>query len=163
MRDITYCSHTDCYYRDCTRHQNHAPKDIDISIADLNDGYCFIPEGLLETKHKHMRERLMSAICKGTQNTTYKCDNPTRAMCDADGGCCYCENIAEAVINEFKDCREGEAYWIDVSKPGQITCGGNAVYACGRCGSVYGSFELVPSAKYCRDCGARMKLKGVSE
>ena len=161
MRDITYCSHIDCYYRDCARHQSNAPEGRDISIADLNDGYCFIPESLLETKHRHMKERLMSAICKGTQNTNYRCDNPTRAMCDADGSCYYCETIAEAVIEEFKDCREGEAYWIDVAKPGQITCGGNPVYACGRCGKVYGSFEIVPSAEYCSGCGARMKLKEV--
>lgn len=50
-----------------------------------------------------------------------------------------------------------EAYWIDVTKPGQITCGGNPVYACGNCGEVYGSFEIIPSAKYCKECGARMK------
>ena len=136
MRDITYCSHIDCYYRDCTRHQCRAPEGQAISIADLNDGYCFIPVELVKTKHKHLRERLAAAICKGTQNTNYKCDNPTRAMCDVDGGCYYCENIAEAVIEEFKDRIEGEAYWIDITKPGQITCGGNPVYACGRCGDV---------------------------
>ena len=50
-----------------------------------------------------------------------------------------------------------EAYWVDVTKPGQITCGGNPVYACGNCGKVYGSFEIIPSAKYCEECGARMK------
>lgn len=50
-----------------------------------------------------------------------------------------------------------EAEWVDATKPGQITCGGNPVYACGRCGEVYGSFELFPSAKYCRECGAKMK------
>ena len=50
-----------------------------------------------------------------------------------------------------------EAYWVDVTKPGQITCGGNPVYACGNCGEVYGSFEIIPSAKYCKECGARMK------
>lgn len=156
---ITYCSHLDCYFRDCTRHQNNAPADRDISIADLDDGYCFVPESLLETKHRHKKERLMSAICKGTQSTNYKCDNPTKAMCDADGGCYYCEIIAEAIIDEFKNCIEGEAYWVDATKPGQITCGGNPVYACGRCGDIYGSHELFPSAKYCRKCGAKMKFK----
>jgi hypothetical protein len=50
-----------------------------------------------------------------------------------------------------------EANWVDVTKPGQITCGGNPVYACSRCGDIYGSHELFPSAKYCRECGARMK------
>jgi hypothetical protein len=44
MRDITYCSRTDCYFRDCVRHQSHAPLDRPISIADLNDGYYFAPE-----------------------------------------------------------------------------------------------------------------------
>lgn len=53
-----------------------------------------------------------------------------------------------------------EADWLDVTKPGQITCGGNPVYACGRCGDIYGSFEIIPSAKYCRACGAKMRLKG---
>lgn len=50
-----------------------------------------------------------------------------------------------------------EAYWVDVTKPGQITCGGNPVLACGNCGDVYGSFEMFPSAKYCKECGAKMK------
>ena len=154
---ITYCSHTDCYYRGCTRHQSHAPEGRDISIADLNDGYCFIPESLLETKAKHKRERLMSAICKGIQNTAYKCDNPTRAMCDVAGGCACCAIITDAVEEEFKYSHEGVAEWIDVTEPGQITCGGNPVYACGRCRTVYGSFEIVPSAKYCKECGARMR------
>ena len=51
-----------------------------------------------------------------------------------------------------------EAIWVDVTRPGEVTCGGNPVYACSRCGDVYGSFELFPSAKYCRNCGAKMKL-----
>jgi hypothetical protein len=50
-----------------------------------------------------------------------------------------------------------EACWEDITKPGQVTCGGNPFYACGRCGAPYGSFELFPSAKYCKECGARMK------
>lgn len=48
------------------------------------------------------------------------------------------------------------AEWIDVTKPGQVTCGGNPVYACGRCGKIYGSHEIFPSAKYCEECGAKM-------
>lgn len=164
MKDIIYCSHIDCYFTDCARHQYNAPEGKGISIADLDDGYCFVPEQLIATKARHTRERLVSAICKGTQNTNYKCDNPAKAMCDVDGSCYYCELIAEAVLDEFKDCREGEAYWVDATKPGQITCGGNPVYTCGRCGDIYGSHELFPSAKYCRECGAKMKFNlGVSE
>jgi hypothetical protein len=56
-----------------------------------------------------------------------------------------------------------EAEWIDVTIPGQITCGGNPVYACGSCRAVYGSFELIPSAKYCRECGARMHMRRVED
>ena len=93
--DITYCSHTDCYYRDCVRHQNNASTDRDISIADLNDGYCFIPEP--DPSFNSNRAKLLSAICKGVQNTNYRCDNPTRAMCDVDGGCYFCEAIADAI------------------------------------------------------------------
>jgi rubredoxin len=37
------------------------------------------------------------------------------------------------------------------------------MYACGNCGDVYGSFEIIPSAKYCKKCGARMKLKGAKQ
>lgn len=37
----TYCSRTTCMYTDCDRHQCRAPAGVDISIADLNDGYCF--------------------------------------------------------------------------------------------------------------------------
>lgn len=99
MRDITYCSHIDCYYRDCIRHQNHAPKDRDISIADLDDGYCFIP---IADKRLNNMEKLLSAICHATQNTCHKCDNPTRSLCDVDGGCLYCATIADAIVEVFK-------------------------------------------------------------
>jgi hypothetical protein len=105
MSDITYCSHADCYYRDCVRHQSHAPVDRDISIADLNDGYCFIPESLLKTKHRHKKERLRSAICKGTQRTNYKCDKIIKAICDADGSCLYCATIADAVEEVLNETR----------------------------------------------------------
>ena len=102
MRDITYCSHGDCYYRDCARHQCHALADMQISIADLNDGYCFIPSHLVASATKTRREALLSAICKGTQSTIYRCDNPTRAMCDVDGGCYFCATIADAVEEVMK-------------------------------------------------------------
>ena len=92
---ITYCSHTDCYYRDCVRHQNNAPTDRDISIADLNDGYCFIPEP--DPSFNSKRAKLLSAICKGVQSTSYRCDNATRAMCDVYGGCYFCATIADAI------------------------------------------------------------------
>lgn len=102
MRDITYCSHVDCYYRDCTRHQSKAPTDKPLSIADLNDGYCFIPECSMSVIPKSSYEELLGAICRGVQNTTYRCDNPTRALCDVDGGCRFCETIAEAVVEVLK-------------------------------------------------------------
>lgn len=51
-----------------------------------------------------------------------------------------------------------EATWVDATKPGQITCGGNPVYACGNCGDIYGSFELFPTAQYCKMCGARLRM-----
>ena len=98
--DITYCSHTDCYYRDCTRHQDNAPAGKMISIADLNDGFCFIPKP--EPSLKSSRAELLSAICRGVQNTNYRCDNPTRAMCDADGGCYFCDTIADSIEEAFK-------------------------------------------------------------
>ena len=100
MKDITYCSQTECYYRDGTRHQSHAPAGKDISIADLNDGYCFIPEQ--DPTFRSNREDLLSAICKGVQKTAYKCDNPTRAMCDVDGGCYFCATIADSIEEAFK-------------------------------------------------------------
>ena len=53
-----------------------------------------------------------------------------------------------------------EAYWEDITEPGQVTCGGNPYYACGRCGNHYGSFSIIPRANYCEHCGAKMKLKG---
>jgi hypothetical protein len=99
MRDITYCSHLDCYYKDCTRHQANAPADSSISIADLDDGYCFIPEADIANGD---REKLMAAICRGVQKTTYKCANPTRAMCSVSGDCHYCATIADAIEEAFK-------------------------------------------------------------
>lgn len=41
MRDITYCSRTDCRQETCSRHQRYASSDWNVSIADLNDG-CYL-------------------------------------------------------------------------------------------------------------------------
>ena len=65
--------------------------------------------------------------------------------------------VEEAIEAEVDKHEIVKASWIDVTKPGQATCGGNPVYACSNCGYVYGSFEIFPSAKYCRECGAKMK------
>ena len=94
MQDITYCSHIDCYDKECPRHQSKAPKGKDISIADLNDDYCFIPTLGSNTSS---RDKLLAAICKGTQNTIYKCDTVCKALCGQDGTCVYCAAIADAV------------------------------------------------------------------
>ena len=100
MRDITYCSHIDCYYKeDCPRHQIHAPSGIIISIADLDDGYCFVPE---PNKQPSVRENLLAAICRGTQNTNYACDTVCRSMCGNDGTCVFCATIADAVEEVIK-------------------------------------------------------------
>lgn len=96
MKDFTYCSHTDCSCEDCVRHQANVPRHLtysDISIADLNDGYCFLPKQKSPTR----REKLLAAICKGTQKTNYKCDETCKAMCGNDGTCAYCSIIADAV------------------------------------------------------------------
>lgn len=115
------------------------------------------------------REVLQEAICKGLQKTTLYCPHTTKAICGAKGDCAYCAAIANEVdklnyIMEKRGTSEivrdnhiAEAGWVDVTKPGQITCGGNPVYACSRCGFVYGSFQLFPSANYCENCGAKMK------
>ena len=56
-----------------------------------------------------------------------------------------------------------EMEWEDVTIPGQITCGGNAVWACGNCGAIYGSHQIYPTAKYCNECGARAKDRMVDK
>jgi hypothetical protein len=105
MRDITYCSQTLCAQLDCVRHQYHAPLDDNLSIADLNDGLCFTPMEFIpddsELPGQVSRERLLKAICKGTQKTNYKCDDVCKAMCGNDGTCAYCSTIADAVEEEF--------------------------------------------------------------
>jgi hypothetical protein len=97
MGDITYCSRTKCVHLDCIRHQIYAPKDKDVSIADLNDGWCFD-----EKVPNDNRKRLLAAICHGTQKTNYKCNEACKAMCSNDGTCAYCSIIADAVEEEFR-------------------------------------------------------------
>lgn len=96
--DITYCTHTDCI-NDCPRHQNNAPKDTVISIADLDDGLCYTP-AVLDTISE--RDRLLAAICKGTQYTCHKCDDHCKSWCGNDGTCDYCGRIADAIEAEFR-------------------------------------------------------------
>jgi hypothetical protein len=93
---ITYCSRITCVHKDCFRHQYNAPEDRNISIADLNDGWCFD-----SPKEPTDRERLLAAICKGTQKTNYKCNDACKAMCGNDGTCAYCSVIAYAIEEEF--------------------------------------------------------------
>lgn len=81
------------------RHQAHAPKDHVISIADLDDGYCFMPAREAVTDR---REKLCAAICYGTQHTAYNCDNVCKAMCGSDGSCAYCATIADAIEEVMK-------------------------------------------------------------
>lgn len=140
MSNITYCSKTNCLKLSCDRNQYNAPKNRDISIADLDNGcwglyedpgtftYCIrseciekdcrfhltrAPRGYAVTakdfNEEHnclkvvtsMRERLMKAICNGTQKTNYKCDSVCKAMCGSDGVCAYCATIADAIEEEF--------------------------------------------------------------
>jgi hypothetical protein len=102
MSDFTYCSHTNCYYKDCARHQHNAPKDIAISIADLDDGFCFVPEVIIPETVNTDRERLLAAICRGTQKTNYKCDGICKALCGNDGTCAYCSYIADTIEEAFR-------------------------------------------------------------
>lgn len=48
------------------------------------------------------RQRLLKAICNGTQNTNYSCNDTCKAMCDVAGACAYCSYIADAIEEEFK-------------------------------------------------------------
>lgn len=95
MSDITYCSRVTCMHEDCSRHQHNITKDM-ISIADLSDGWCFD-----EKTSNESRQRLLRAICKGTQKTNYKCNEVCKAMCGNDGVCAYCATIADAIEEEF--------------------------------------------------------------
>jgi hypothetical protein len=102
MKDITYCSNIDCIHRECHRHQFNAPKNTDISMADLNDGLCYTSKKAVEAIYTKDRERLRMAICRGTQKTNYKCDTVCKAMCGSDGVCAYCSIIADAIEEEFE-------------------------------------------------------------
>ena len=134
--DITYCSKTNCGKLSCERNQYNAPKNRDISIADLDNGcyglyenpnvftYCIhsdcannmcmfhinrAPRGYAVTAKDFneesscfkaavsKRDVLLAAICRGTQNTQYRCDAVCKAMCGSDGTCAYCAAIADAV------------------------------------------------------------------
>jgi hypothetical protein len=94
-----------CAHLNCIRHQYNAPVGRNISIADLNDGLCFDPMEFLpnedELPENNRRERLLAAICKGTQNTNYKCNDACKAMCGNNGDCFYCAAIADAIEEEF--------------------------------------------------------------
>lgn len=91
MSNITYCSRLDCAQLVCNRHQAFAPKDRHISIADFSSA-CKAYSKLYEK-----RNELLQAICYGTQNTAYHCNDVTKAMCGCDGTCAYCATIADAV------------------------------------------------------------------
>lgn len=96
---ITYCSKFDCAHTDCTKNQCHAPQHQDISIADLCDGWCYMPiesaKCYVTTPSK--RKELLAALCRGTQKTNYMCDDVCRAMCGNDGTCAYCLTLADAI------------------------------------------------------------------
>jgi hypothetical protein len=95
--DKTFCSQVACMHEDCSRHQYNAPDGMEISIADLNDGWCFD-----ERKQEDERSSLLTAICRGTQKTNYKCDDVCKAMCGNDGTCAYCSIIADAIEEAFR-------------------------------------------------------------
>jgi hypothetical protein len=97
----TYCSLTNCTQLDCPRHQSSAPPGSIISIANLNDGYCYIPD-IVNQGDENERSRLLLAICRGTQKTNYECDEVCKAMCGSVGDCHYCATIADAIIEEFR-------------------------------------------------------------
>ena len=95
---ITYCSRTDCLYRDCGRHQNNLPEGDIFSIADFSEDVCYKSTSL-ESK----RARLLEAICKGTQKTNYSCSDEAQEICFKNGGCKYSKALAEAIEKEFKE------------------------------------------------------------
>lgn len=96
MKDITYCSKRLCAHNECDRHYTKAPRARGNSYADLNDGcYEYI-----------YRKMLLSAICKGTQKTSYKCTDACKAMCNNNGTCAYCSIIAESIAETFESQRK---------------------------------------------------------
>jgi hypothetical protein len=100
---ITYCSHIDCRHP-CLRNQKFAPKDMDISIADL-DNNCYLSPKVddamtiraIKRSQDATRNDLLAAICRGTQKTNYKCDDTCKALCGNDGTCAYCSIIADSI------------------------------------------------------------------
>jgi hypothetical protein len=102
--DKTYCSHTECVQTGCDRHQIGAPSGTYISIADLLSDSCFIskPQQNIGVDVTNDRSRLLAAICRGTQNTNYKCDEVCKAMCSSVGDCYYCASIADVIVEEFR-------------------------------------------------------------
>lgn len=128
----TYCSKINCKYIDCLKHQHNAPKDKNISIADLDDGWCYTPANYCSKEdcrrvscsfHKSRvhpgivatavdldlgcyispvgREKLLQALCKGTQLTNYRCDKICKALCGLDGTCAYCSTLADVIEAEL--------------------------------------------------------------
>lgn len=128
----TYCSEINCRYTDCPGHQHNAPKDKDICIADLNDGWCFAPANYCFKEdcrrvscsfHKSKahpdivataidldigcyispvgREKLLQALCKGTQLTNYRCGKSCKTLYGSDGTCAYCSTLADVIEAEL--------------------------------------------------------------
>ena len=105
---ITYCCRTDCRHETCLRHSRLAPKDRDISIADLNDNCYLSPEvddqiylGAIKRSQSASRGDLVAAICYGTQHTAYHCDDVCKLICGGGGNCAYCDTIADAIEGVF--------------------------------------------------------------
>jgi hypothetical protein len=101
MNDITYCSRFDCINTECARHQSRALGSQSISIADLNDGYCFTQK-VLSSLADCMSVNIRAAICKGIQNTVHRCDDVCRAMCGIDGSCAFCATLADEIEGVLK-------------------------------------------------------------
>jgi hypothetical protein len=99
---ITYCSRTNCQKMSCEYHQHGAPKGVDISIADRDNG-CFVAP-------YSKRKELLIAICNGTQKTNYRCSDACKALCDVEGGCAYCSIIADAVEEMLNSDGAGETF-----------------------------------------------------
>jgi hypothetical protein len=65
-------------------------------LRELRQPYIADAEALLDTE-REAKEKLLLVICKGIQNTHLKCDNPTRAVCEAAGDCIVCHAVANAI------------------------------------------------------------------
>jgi hypothetical protein len=88
--DITYCSQTKCTHLDCIRHQIYAPKDKNINIADLNDGWCFDPVKSTRkepTKREKLREMLKTPIMAAPAVACTNC-----LICGSEIAVDLCEN-----------------------------------------------------------------------